>query len=625
MCGIAGILGQGVAKHVETVEKMAAAMAHRGPDGEGIYVSPSGACVLGHRRLAILDLSDAAAQPMVSNNGRWALVYNGECYNYRELRDDLCAKGEVFRSSGDTEVVFRLLAREDPQTAIPRMNAMFALALWDESKQTLLLARDRYGQKPFYYARVGKLLLFASEIRALLASGLIARRADPAAIRSYLSYGAVQEPQTIVAGVALLAPASSVTFEPNGIEKHNIFWLPPTKKIDLSPEDLRASFFAATRRHLVSDAPLGLFLSGGIDSAATVAAAAGSDGSHVKTLSVVFPEQPGQSEAKYAAVIARKAGTDHTEVPITGGQMLRMLPEALDAMDQPSGDGINTYIVSHAARLVGLKVALSGLGGDELFAGYSSFYDVAWMLRARRLLGPVRKPAASLLERYAPFRIHMSKIVDLLDAPPSVLSSYLTRRRVFSSRQIQKMAPGLARCGWESGLEDSFYQLLETLGAGHTVQDIVGLVEMRAYMGQTLLRDSDVMGMAHGLEIRMPFLDNDFSSSALMLEVAARTPRAHPKWRFVEAMRSYLPGDIVNRAKQGFTLPFKEWMLGELKDEITEGLHALLRTCPAMKPNVLLGLWERFIAQPEKVGWYRPWTLFVLGRYLRNHRLEPQF
>lgn len=622
MCGIAGITGQGAEEHVEAVERMAAAMAHRGPDGEGIYVSPSGACVLGHRRLAILDLSDAAAQPMATNDGRWALVYNGECYNYRELRDDLCAKGEVFRSSGDTEVVLRLLTRDGALAVLPRMNAMFALALWDERERTLLLARDRYGQKPLYYTHVGNLLLFASEIRALLASGLVARRADSAAIHGYFSYGAVQEPRTIVAGVSLLAPASSVTFEPNGKEERDTYWTPPTEKNDLSPEALRESFFAAARRHLVSDAPLGLFLSGGIDSSATVAAAAGSDGNHIKTLSVVFPEQPGQSEAKYAAVMARKAGTDHTEVPITGSQMLRMLPEALDAMDQPSGDGINTYIVSHAARQTGLKVALSGLGGDELFAGYSSFYDVVSMLRARRLLGPVRIPLVNLLERCAPFSVHMSKIVDLLDAPPGVLSVYLTRRRVFSSRQIRKMAPGLSCHGWESGLDESFYQALETEVSGRAVQDAIGLLEMRVYMGQTLLRDADVMGMAHGVEIRIPFLDGDFSSSALMLGAKSRTPSSRLKWRFVEAMGDHLPGDVVNRTKQGFTLPFKEWMLGELKDEVAEGLRALLLACPEMQRNVLLGLWERFIAQPERIGWYRPWILFVLGRYLRKHRLK---
>lgn len=622
MCGITGISGQGAADHIETVERMVAATAHRGPDGEGMYVSPSGTCVLGHRRLAILDLSDAAAQPMTSTDKRSALVYNGECYNYRELRRDLCAKGEVVRSSGDTEVVFRLLARDGAPTVLPRMNAMFALALWDDYERTLLLARDRYGQKPLYYTRVGKLLLFASEIRALLASGLVAREADPAAIRSYLSYGAVQEPRTILKGVSLLPPASFATIDVNGKQECNSYWTPPAEKVELSPEDVRKSFFTATRRHLVSDAPLGLFLSGGLDSSAMAAAAAGCGAKRIKTLNAVFPDQPTQSEAQYALMMARKAGTDHIEVPITGTEMRRMLPEALDAMDQPSGDGVNTYIVSHAASQAGLKVVLSGLGADELFGGYSSFSDIVRMLRVQRLLGPISTPTASLFRRYVPFTVHASKILDLMDAPTGVLSAYLTRRRVFSSRQIQEMAPALVHRGWESGLDDGFYQLLETLVSRRAVQDAIGLLEMRAYMGQTLLRDSDVMGMAHGIEIRMPFLDCDFSSSVLMLGATSRTPRSVPKWRFVEAMEGHLPASVVNRTKQGFSLPFKEWMLHELKDNVVEELPCLSVACPAMRRNVLLRLWKLFVAQPEKVGWYRIWTLFVLGRYLRKHRLE---
>lgn len=624
MCGIAGIIGQQAHEHVEAVNRMIASMAHRGPDGEGTYISPSGKCVLGHRRLAILDLSPAAAQPMLSADNRRAFVYNGECYNYRELRDDLCVTGEVFRSSGDTEVVFRLLSRNDAKSALPKMNAMFALALWDEHKQTLLLARDRYGQKPLYYARVGRLLLFASEVRAFLASGLVERKADPVAICGYLSYGAVQEPQTIVAGVQLLPPASLVTFGLSGEEECATYWTAPAKTTDVTPEALRESFFAAARRHLISDAPLGLFLSGGIDSSAVVLAAARSAESSVNTLSVVFPEQPEQSEAGYAAAVAQRAGAKHTEVPVTGSDMLRMLPDALDAMDQPSGDGTNTYIVSHAAHQAGLKVALSGLGGDELFGGYSTFVDVPRMLRLRRLLAPLRRPIASVLEMCAPLAIRSAKVADLLDAPLSVLSSYLTRRRVFSSRQIRKLAPGLTRCGWQSGLSDDFYQLLEEVVAGHNVQDAVGLLELRAYMGQTLLRDSDVMGMAHGLEIRVPFLDCDFSSSVLMHKAAAQPDPSHPKRCFVEAMGDLLPDDNVNRTKQGFTLPFKDWMLGELKDEVVEGIRALSRACPMMRESVLLQLWQRFLVHPDRTGWYRPWILFVLGRYLSKHGLELQ-
>lgn len=622
MCGIAGIFGQGASEHLKVVERMIAAMAHRGPDDERTYVSPTGDCVLGHRRLAILDLSVAAAQPMVSKSGRWAFVYNGECYNYQELGEDLCAQGQRLRTSGDTEVVMRLLSQDGLGKTLPRLNGMFALALWDQRKQRLVLARDRYGQKPLYFARVGKLLLFASEVRALLVSGLVARQADPDAVCGYLSYGAIPESRTIVSGISLLRPATSITFEPNGGEKTDTYWMPPTEKDDVSPAALQESFFSAVRRHLVSDAPLGLFLSGGIDSSAVVIAAAKSTGLRAKTLTVVFPEDSEHSEAQFAAAIARKAGTDHTEVPVTAGEMLRMLPKALDAMDQPTGNGINTYIVAQAARQAGLKVALSGLGGDELFGGYASFAEVPQLLRLRRLLAALRRPGANLLGAYWPFITKQAKLADLLDAPLGVLFSYLTSRRVFTSRQIRKIAPRLVQQGWESGLDASFYRLLGKAGEGRAVQDAIGLFELRNYMGQTLLRDSDVMGMAHGLEIRIPFLDSDFSSVALMLEAGVRTPRSRTKWRFIEAMGNHLPGDILRRPKQGFTLPFKDWMLGELKDEVPRGLRALGASYPAIQQEVLFRLWDSFIAQPERIGWYRPWTLFVLGSYLSKHRLE---
>ena len=599
---------------------MSDSLIHRGPDDDGIYVSASGKCVLGHRRLAILDLSSAAAQPMLSADKRWAFVYNGECYNFRDLRNTLADKGEEFRSSGDTEVVMHLLGLEGA-SALAQMNAMFALALWDEREQTLLLARDRYGQKPLYYTRVGKLILFASEVRTLLASGMVPRKADPAAIRSYLAYGAVQEPRTIVSGVSLLPPASFILFEPGGNERQKSFWSYPVEKKSVSSQELRSSFTAAVKRHLVSDAPIGIFLSGGIDSSAVVAAAARVVKDRVKTLSVVFPEQRDYSEEKYATTMALRAGTDHSTIPVTGTEMQRMLPHVIDSMDQPTGDGFNTYLVSHAARQSGLKVALSGLGGDELFGGYSSFRDVPRILHGLRLLSPFRKLIACILALGSRSK-WLDKMIEIIDAPADLLPSYLAKRRVFSSRHMYRMAPELFNRGWDSCFDADFYHLLERLVDGRAIEDAVGIFEMRAYMGQTLLRDSDVMGMNHGLEIRIPFLDTEFSSQVLQLDSTTRQRRTCPKWRFVEAMGKELPGIIVNRPKQGFTLPFKDWMLNELKEEITEGILALLHACDGMRKDSVYGLWDEFCNKPQRIGWYRPWILFVLGRYLQKHGLE---
>ena len=621
MCGIAGIFGDGAIEHKETVRRMAASMRHRGPDGQGVYVSPTGRCVLGHCRLSILDLSDSAAQPMLSADRSHALVYNGECYNFQEIRNEFHKCGETFLSSGDTEVILKLLVREG-NSALSKINGMFALALWDDRNQELVLARDRYGQKPLYVFRSGKLTLFASEVRSLLASGLVPRKADPDAIRGYLAYGAVQEPYSIVSGVSILRPGSYMTLQVDGKGKTDCYWECPSNGKAVAPDELREKFCSAVKRHLVSDVPLGLFLSGGIDSSAVTAAATRSANAEIKTLSVVFPDQPSQSEAKYASQMASLSGTEHCEIPITGQDLLGLLPNALDAMDQPTGDAINTYIVSRAASQAGLTVALSGLGSDELFGGYPSFSDVPKMLRIRRLLGWCNGCGANLLQHFGLFSIKLSKMMEMLDAPADIVNSYLVRRRVFSSRQIKRIAPGLAGEGWDHGLNENYMSQLHSMVKSLEIHDAVGLLEMQAYMGQMLLRDSDVMGMAHSLEIRLPFLDTDFSSFVLGLAPETRIPRRQPKWLFTEAMGEWLPREISGRDKWGFTLPFKNWMLRELKKEVLDGILNLPRVCSEMKQDVLLKLWEQFCVQPEKIGWFRLWSLFVLGRYLEKHRLE---
>jgi asparagine synthase (glutamine-hydrolysing) len=291
-------------------------------------------------------------------------------------------------------------------------------------------------------------------------------------------------------------------------------------------------------------------------------------------------------------------------------------------MDQPTGDAINTYIISYAASRVGLKVALSGLGGDELFAGYSTFTSVPKIFYIRRLLASIRRPVADFLEHCDKFSIKLSKLTEILDGPPDLLSSYLVRRCVFTFRQLKRLMPELVNGQWDSVLNARFFQELKAITATHQIPDAIGLLEMRTYMGQTLLRDSDTMGMAHGLEIRQPFLDAEFSSSVLALESQTRVPRACPKWRLVEMMRGCLPNDIVNRPKKGFTLPFENWILGELKDRVTEGIKIFADVCKPIQKDVLVELWNKFCCEPKKVGWFRPWILFVLGHYLEQHKLE---
>ncbi len=622
MCGIAGITGKQAADHAEPLRRMVAAMEHRGPDDEGIYIAPSGNCILGHRRLSILDLSDAAAQPMATSDKHHALVYNGECYNFQELKASLEKRSIRVHSSGDTEVVFRCVMEHGP-AALPAMNAMFGLAYWNDRAQTLLLARDRYGQKPVYYYNKNGMLLFASEVRALLASGLVPRSADMDAVKSYLSYGSVMEPSTIVAGVSLLAPACCLEYRPPGSTTETDYW----SHTDVTPastnDEIEDQFHKAVSRHLVSDAPLGLFLSGGIDSSAVAASAAQDAGGLIKTLCVVFPDQPDQSEARYAKQMAEHAGTEHTEIPVTGSDILQMIPKAVAAMDQPTGDAVNTYLVSYAAHQAGLKVALSGLGGDELFGGYHTFHDIPRMLSLREKMGFLGTPLGALFDRCGRFSIKTGKLADMFGAPPGLLNSYLIRRRVFTSRQINSLAPGLCPDKkWDCGISAVLLNLLARETVGKELPDAIGILEMRTYMGQTLLRDSDCMGMAHNLEIRLPFLDTAFSGYVLSLPSQVRTPGHLPKWRFIEAMQRCLPKEIYDRPKQGFMLPFKEWMLNELREEIEPGLEALCRLGKVFDEKTIMGLWRSFCKSPAAVGWFRIWSLYILGKYITHHKLS---
>jgi asparagine synthase (glutamine-hydrolysing) len=623
MCGIAGIVASKAVEHRDAVLRMLAEMGHRGPDGSGCWESPTGECVLGHRRLAVLDLSECAHQPMTSPDDRFVLSYNGECYNFQELRRDLERRGEGFRSSGDTEVVLRALARNG-DTALSRLNAMFALALWDDRDKRLVLARDRFGQKPLYWALFRDGLLFASEVRALLASGLVARRVSAAGVLGYLCYGAVQGPDTMVAGVSLLPRSSSLTVKVGQAPRVTVTSGPPGDKRPATPEELRDSFTAGVRRHLLSDVPIGVFLSGGVDSSAVVASACDHAAGGVRSLSVVFPDQPEESEAEHARRIARRAGTDHTEIPVTGSEMLTLLDRALAGMDQPSVDGINTYVVSQAARQAGLTVALSGLGGDELFGGYPSFTDVPRLVRARRLVAPARRPLRGLLASLAPRSRRWLKLLDLLDAPVGVVPVYLMRRKLFSSRQVHALAPAFTGGGWLSGLDAERESALVNLVQGQALPDAVALLELGVYLGQTLLRDTDAMGMACSLEIRSPFLDGEFADLALAQPPEVRLPRGGVrKWRLIGAFQDWLPEANWRRPKQGFGLPFETWLTGALRERVQEELDSLRYLAGLVDVGAVRDVWQRFQRAPASVGWSRPWALFVLCSYLHREKLLP--
>src|SRR5579864_3254444 len=406
MCGICGVYGayaDGPGALGPATTRMTSALAHRGPDDEGIWADAAGRVTLGNRRLAIIDLSAAGHQPMIDPSGCVALTYNGMIYNFQDLRRDLAASGYSFRGHSDTEVILALYLREGAEMC-RRLRGMFALALWDGRSQTLVLARDRLGIKPLYYANVSGRWVFASEIRALRASGLVPARVSPVALAAFLRLGSIPGPMTVFDGVHELPPATILTVDGAGRGTARRYWeIPAPAATELDTEgaaaELRARLTDAVGRHLISDVPFGVFLSGGVDSGAIVATMRDAGHARIRTFSITFPESD-LDEGPDAARLAVRYGTDHTASEVRGADVTADLDAVIAAMDQPTIDGLNTYDVSRITRESGTIVALSGLGGDELFCGYPSFRQaprlLAWQRAAARL-GPARPMLAAAL------------------------------------------------------------------------------------------------------------------------------------------------------------------------------------------------------------------------------------
>ncbi|KAF0245203.1 MAG: asparagine synthase [Planctomycetota bacterium] len=559
---------------------------------------------------------------MVSADGRRALAYNGELYNFRELREELRAGGVAFQTAGDAEVVLEALTKWGA-AALPRFNGMFALALWDEDAGRLLLARDRFGQKPLYLVKHGGEIAFASELRALLEAGVADRRIDAEALAGFLLYGSVPGPGTIVQGVELLGAGTALSWSAGSVTPSRYVPARSRERRELSADALREELRQAVTRHLISDVPTGVFLSGGLDSASIAVLAACSSVVPVQTLTLSFPDVPAQDEAREARETAAHVGTHHTEIAVSADAIRGGLEEAIRSLDQPSGDGLNTWLVARAAKSAGLTVALSGIGADELFGGYTTFVDVPRMARLRSVAGPASgfiAGAASMVRAADPRRI--SRISDFMGAPSGLLPAYLARRRMRSSAQVRDLAPGLGGKGWMQGISEARRAGLDAAIRGCAPEDAVALLELDLYMGDTLLRDADCMGMAHSLEIRAPFLDGPLADAVLGLDARRRRPVPVPKPLLLEAVGPLLPPGLKSRPKRGFTLPLATWMRGLLRKEVADGLERLdVQGSPISMPAVR-ALWKDFLDRTDAVGWYLPWTLYVLGHYLAANRLR---
>jgi len=646
MCGICGVIGSARTEQAEAVtRRMMEALRHRGPDEDGLLVAPSVA--LGMRRLSIIDLS-GGRQPVFNEAGNVAVVYNGEIYNYRQLRGTLEGRGHVFGTHSDTEVIVHAY-EEWGEECLRELRGMFAFAVWDARVSgtsgdaarhaRIFLARDRLGIKPLYYSYANGAFLFASEVRALMASGYIAPCVAADSLEAYLLFGSVAEPSTIVEGVLSLPPGHSITLQagaPSASLRPKRYWdfsdaalqkdsSRPRNFIDAAKQ-LRSLLEETVRDHLIADVPLGVFLSSGLDSTALVALASRCQ-SDLRTFTVVFPDQRF-SESKISRESAKHFKTNHQEVLLGPDEVLAQLDEAVNALDQPTMDGLNTYFVSHAAHQAGLKVALSGLGGDEIFGGYSTFTTtpraalVAGL--GRWIPGPFRRLTASLAVKIAAGDA-VRKAAAAWRSPEDFPHAYYFTRLLFTPSRVRRLlAPylesverrengNIAAPLWRNRMRETTRQArrLDSFNS-------VSCFELQSYMVNTLLRDTDAVSMANSLEVRVPLLDHR------LVEFVARLPKKMkyvagvPKALLVEALSDVLPDNVVGQAKRTFTLPWDLWLRGPLGVRLSQELANLSPQLKQyMNPRAVRGAWQNFVV--GQTNWSRPWSLYVLNAWIGRH------
>jgi asparagine synthase (glutamine-hydrolysing) len=619
MCGINGIIGFEPSDSIlEKVRKMNAAVAHRGPDDTGTY--QHGQVTLGHQRLSIIDLSSAGHQPMISNDRRYVIAFNGEVYNYRDLRRQL--NQYEFKTNTDTEVVLAAFC-EWGEKCLDRFNGMFAFAILDTAEEAVFIARDRLGIKPLYYVQKGEYLAFSSEIRGLLAAGLFKAEINPVGLTDYLRYQTVHTPGTILKDVMLLPAGSLLNVSSKGVPRLDIknWWKPNIHTIDTTYDEakvcVRELFYKSVERRLMSDVPFGAFLSGGIDSSAVVGVMADVATTSVETFNVSFSEE-AFSEAKYARIIADNNKTNHHEIVLSPLEFLEQLPSAIAGIDHPSGDGPNTWVVSKAIRCAGVKMALSGLGGDELFAGYPIFRQMhrlnAWksvwhMPQSFRML------VGALASKFKPGTAS-EKIKQILSINPyNFTDIYAVSRQVLLDDKIDDLLSGPV-----DGNNLCLDLLNTTLSKQNQILSATSVAEICSYMQHVLLRDSDQMSMAHSLELRVPFLDHELVEYALSLPDSIKYPH-RPKKLLVDSLKDKLPDEIVDRPKMGFVFPWEHW----LRNELFEFADGSIKSLAAREPfdtDAVLSLWVQFQAGDPKINYSRIWPLVVLGRWFDLHGIS---
>ena len=618
MCGITGILHYNKLPDApQRVVTMTNAIAHRGPDAEGFYDDPC--LALGHRRLSIIDLSSAANQPFIGAAGNLILVFNGEIYNYLELKKRLA--DYHFTTSSDTEVLMAAFCKWGID-CVNELEGMFAVAIWDKQNEILWLARDRMGVKPLYFFNTDNAFVFSSEKRSLLASGLIDPSIDQQSLFEFLSLQSTGYPNAIIKNIHQLKAGCFMKLTRTMMQTVT-YWNITNKKppIDVEASVIRKTLFdkmnEAVGKRMISDVPMGAFLSGGIDSSAVVALMSLNTRDKVNTFNLSFSEKE-YDESGYADTIAKRFGTSHTRHLLRPEDFLDQVIAGLDAMDSPTADGINTFVLSSAIRAAGLKVALTGIGGDELFAGYPGFmrfYKLNNASASYKLSYPIRKLAALVLQQ-SPSNKNKRLGEMLAISDTSISKIYPIIRKIFSPDFIRQLVNTDIR---QTDLE---IMLNEEL---HDIQqfDLFSQYSIAEYMGysqHTLLNDADQMSMAVGLEIREPFFDHQLVEYVLSIPDHIKYPN-YPKQLMVEALEPLLPDEVVYRKKQGFVLPWEKWMRTELQSFCASQIKDLSQR-EFIKGEALFTYWDRFLKHDPSVRWLELWQFVVLGYWLNKNGIK---
>lgn len=560
MCGIYGIFGH----HAAQAEAIFAdALHHRGPDDRGIFCKPEHNIAIGHTRLSIIDLSTSAHQPMTDASGRYVLVFNGEIYNYKELKAELEKTGVSFQTHSDTEVVLNSFIHWG-ETCLDKLRGMFAFAIYDQQAQTLFLARDRFGIKPLLYTFNGDRFTFSSELKPLLNSEHYRNTLDADAVQDYFRFGSVQQPKTILQGVSSLLPGHCMTVRANQqhtlhcyyqLADHISSTLPGDKHLDYATarQTLLAGLEQAARYHMVADVDVGAFLSGGVDSTAIVALMQNYSDKPIKTFSIGFDNQNEVfDELSLARQTAQLLNTDHHEIRVTDTMVSQNFEDFISAIDQPSIDGMNTFLVSKFTA-EHVKVAVSGLGGDEVFGGYDHFRRIQQLAALPQL--PGLQALVDALHQRKPNAF--TKYAALIGSAPE----QATLRVRAQTRQIPLKY-----------LNTQDYAAISTYPEASCIQR-VSLAEISGYLANTLLHDTDTVSMAHSLEVRPMLLDHKLVELGLSLPDAYKVTKTHLKQIFVDTIKDQIPEPVWNRKKTGFEMPFAKWLNNKLNGHYQMALN----------------------------------------------------